>query len=279
LVNDIFFELLNIVKRFVSQFYNPWVRVTLYFVISSKITANGVLLWTVQYVYISPYCFSGILLACTGTSLICKPWNSHLWLRISWWVQWRFNSNYMYTDVTFKDIYIYIYKLHYVSTSTHCLKRHTFYHTYQSSSTHTILCSLPCQSSFHQFLHSHHHLSSGAGTIGRSTQNPTAQIKKIKLLKSMNLLHLIKLYFIERQSTIDTEIYHRKQLCFFLVMYAITEKCLPLKLQISVVMVGRWLVLESTRGLQFEHYLSASVGQAQTYCDQKCISPLPTGLS
>jgi hypothetical protein len=39
----------------------------------------------------------------------------------------------------------------------------------------------PCQSSFHQFLHSHHHLSSGAGTIassGRSTQSPTAQIKK-----------------------------------------------------------------------------------------------------
>jgi hypothetical protein len=25
----------------------------------------------------------------------------------------------------------------------------------------------PCQSSFHQFLHNHHHLSSGAGTIGQ----------------------------------------------------------------------------------------------------------------
>jgi hypothetical protein len=25
----------------------------------------------------------------------------------------------------------------------------------------------PCQSLFHQFLHSHHHLSSGAGTIGQ----------------------------------------------------------------------------------------------------------------
>jgi hypothetical protein len=38
----------------------------------------------------------------------------------------------------------------------------------------------PCQSSFHQFLYNHHNLS-GAGTIGqsgRSTQNPTAQIKK-----------------------------------------------------------------------------------------------------
>jgi hypothetical protein len=26
---------------------------------------------------------------------------------------------------------------------------------------------IPCQSSFHQLLHSHHHLSSGAGTIGQ----------------------------------------------------------------------------------------------------------------
>jgi hypothetical protein len=26
---------------------------------------------------------------------------------------------------------------------------------------------LPCQSSFHQFLNNHHHLSSGAGTIGQ----------------------------------------------------------------------------------------------------------------
>jgi hypothetical protein len=26
----------------------------------------------------------------------------------------------------------------------------------------------PCQSSFHKFLHNHHHLSSGAGTIGQS---------------------------------------------------------------------------------------------------------------
>jgi hypothetical protein len=25
----------------------------------------------------------------------------------------------------------------------------------------------PCQSSFHQFLHNHHHLSSGAGTTGQ----------------------------------------------------------------------------------------------------------------
>jgi hypothetical protein len=25
----------------------------------------------------------------------------------------------------------------------------------------------PCQSSFHQFLNNHHHLSSGAGTIGQ----------------------------------------------------------------------------------------------------------------
>jgi hypothetical protein len=25
----------------------------------------------------------------------------------------------------------------------------------------------PCQSSFHQFLHNHHHLSPGAGTIGQ----------------------------------------------------------------------------------------------------------------
>jgi hypothetical protein len=36
---------------------------------------------------------------------------------------------------------------------------------------------IPCQSSFYQFLHNHHHLSSGAGS-GRSTQSPTAQIKK-----------------------------------------------------------------------------------------------------
>jgi hypothetical protein len=38
--------------------------------------------------------------------------------------------------------------------------------------------SFPCQSSFHQFFHNHHHLSSGAGTSGRSTQSPTAKIKK-----------------------------------------------------------------------------------------------------
>jgi hypothetical protein len=34
-----------------------------------------------------------------------------------------------------------------------------------------------CQSSFQQFLHNHHHLSSGASS-GRSTQSPIAQIKK-----------------------------------------------------------------------------------------------------
>jgi hypothetical protein len=49
----------------------------------------------------------------------------------------------------------------------------------------------PFQSSFHQFLHNHHHLSSGAGTIqsssGRSTQSPTAQIKK-KTFSDFNLL-------------------------------------------------------------------------------------------
>jgi hypothetical protein len=37
----------------------------------------------------------------------------------------------------------------------------------------------PCQSSFHQFLQNHHHLSCGAGS-GRSTRSPTAQIKKKK---------------------------------------------------------------------------------------------------
>jgi hypothetical protein len=36
----------------------------------------------------------------------------------------------------------------------------------------------PCQSLFRQFLHNQHHVSSGADTIGRSTQSPTAQIKK-----------------------------------------------------------------------------------------------------
>jgi hypothetical protein len=41
----------------------------------------------------------------------------------------------------------------------------------------------PCQSSFHQFLHNHHHLSSGRGwynrpVSGRRTQSPTPQIKK-----------------------------------------------------------------------------------------------------
>jgi hypothetical protein len=30
-----------------------------------------------------------------------------------------------------------------------------------------LVLGFPCQSSFHQFLHSHHHLSSGAGTIGQ----------------------------------------------------------------------------------------------------------------
>jgi hypothetical protein len=41
-----------------------------------------------------------------------------------------------------------------------------------------------CQSSFHQFLHNHPHLSSGAGTTsssGRSIQSLTAKIKKKKI--------------------------------------------------------------------------------------------------
>jgi hypothetical protein len=47
----------------------------------------------------------------------------------------------------------------------------------------SVYFGFPCQSSFHQFLHNHPHLSSGAGTIqyassGRSAQSPTAQIKK-----------------------------------------------------------------------------------------------------
>jgi hypothetical protein len=35
----------------------------------------------------------------------------------------------------------------------------------------------PCQSSFHQLLHNHHHLSSGAGTIGQ--QWPTYQVDSV----------------------------------------------------------------------------------------------------
>jgi hypothetical protein len=52
----------------------------------------------------------------------------------------------------------------------------------------------PCQSLFRQFLHSHHHLSSGAGTIGQywpqyqETQSrPTKNNKKLKK-KIMNIL-------------------------------------------------------------------------------------------
>jgi hypothetical protein len=45
----------------------------------------------------------------------------------------------------------------------------------------------PCQSSFHQFLHNHHHLSSGVGTIGQTVAavpsglslTPLTIIKKI----------------------------------------------------------------------------------------------------
>jgi hypothetical protein len=43
----------------------------------------------------------------------------------------------------------------------------------------------PCQSTFHQFLHNHHHLSSGAGTIGQkwtqyqeTQSHPTTNKKK-----------------------------------------------------------------------------------------------------
>jgi hypothetical protein len=39
----------------------------------------------------------------------------------------------------------------------------------------------PCQSSFHQFLHNHHHSHPGLvqqASSGCSTQGPTAQIKK-----------------------------------------------------------------------------------------------------
>jgi hypothetical protein len=48
----------------------------------------------------------------------------------------------------------------------------------------------PCQSSFHQFLDNHHHLTSGAGTkasSGRSTQSPTAQIKTKKTTVTMKI--------------------------------------------------------------------------------------------
>jgi hypothetical protein len=31
----------------------------------------------------------------------------------------------------------------------------------------SVYFGFPCQSSFHQFLHNHHHLSFGAGTIGQ----------------------------------------------------------------------------------------------------------------
>jgi hypothetical protein len=48
--------------------------------------------------------------------------------------------------------------------------------------------SLPCQSSFHQFLHNHHHLSSGAGTIGQqwrhyqeTQSHPTKNKKKLRV--------------------------------------------------------------------------------------------------
>jgi hypothetical protein len=50
----------------------------------------------------------------------------------------------------------------------------------------------PCQSSFHQLLHDHHHLSSGAGTIGQTVAavpsglslTPLRIIKKGKLSDS-----------------------------------------------------------------------------------------------
>jgi hypothetical protein len=38
-------------------------------------------------------------------------------------------------------------------------------------------CGFPCQSSFYQLLHNHHHLSSGAGTIGQ--QWPTYQVDSV----------------------------------------------------------------------------------------------------
>jgi hypothetical protein len=52
-----------------------------------------------------------------------------------------------------------------------------------------------CQSSFHPFLHNHHHLSSGAGTIGqkwpqyKETQSHPTKHKKMKiiLLKSVTI--------------------------------------------------------------------------------------------
>jgi hypothetical protein len=52
----------------------------------------------------------------------------------------------------------------------------------------------PCQSSFHQFLHNHHHLSAGAGTIGqkwpqypKSHRTITKKQKKTDLFPSFNL--------------------------------------------------------------------------------------------
>jgi hypothetical protein len=54
----------------------------------------------------------------------------------------------------------------------------------------------PCQSSFHQLLHNHHHLSSGAGTIGKMVADvpsglnltPPQETKKKNLSGMRNVL-------------------------------------------------------------------------------------------
>jgi hypothetical protein len=60
--------------------------------------------------------------------------------------------------------------------------------------------SFPCQFSFHRLLHSHHHLSSGAGTIGQLVADipsglsltPTPRNKKKKLYLHVSVVLLIK---------------------------------------------------------------------------------------
>jgi hypothetical protein len=59
----------------------------------------------------------------------------------------------------------------------------------------------PCQFSFHQFLHNHPHLSSGAGTIGQKVaavlKVPQHKLKKtytIITVQGLNFMHVIREY-------------------------------------------------------------------------------------
>jgi hypothetical protein len=61
----------------------------------------------------------------------------------------------------------------------------------------------PCQSSFHQLLHNHHHLSSGAGTIGQQwptykVDSVSPQTEKLKK-KKVGYFYCLETGAIERQ--------------------------------------------------------------------------------